>query len=37
VAYYGQYLTMREILVEHKVQPTPTATELIQKLVQYAK
>ena len=37
VAYYGQYLTMREILVEHKVQPTPVATELTQKLAQYSK
>jgi lipid-binding SYLF domain-containing protein len=37
IAYYGQYLTMREILLEHKVQPAPTATELTQKLMQYSK
>lgn len=37
IAYYGQYLTMREILIERKVQATPVATELTQKLTQYAK
>ena len=37
IAYYGQYLTMREILVDHKVQPTPVATELIQRLAKYSK
>ncbi len=37
IAYYGQYLTMREILIERKVQRTPVATELTQKLAQYAK
>lgn len=37
IAYYGQYLTMREILIEGKVQPTPVSTELTQKLAQYSK
>ena len=37
VAYYGQYLTAPEILFEHKVQLSPAATELAQKLDQFSR
>lgn len=37
IAYYGQYLTMREILIDRKVQSTPVTTELTQKLEQYSR
>lgn len=30
--YYNQYLSMRDILFDHKVQPTPAAAQLIDKL-----
>jgi lipid-binding SYLF domain-containing protein len=36
-AYYGQFLSMHEILFEHKVQPTAAATELARKLDDYSK
>ena len=35
--YYGQFLTMRDIVFEKKVQPTDTTSELVKKLVQYSK
>jgi lipid-binding SYLF domain-containing protein len=34
--YYGQYLTMRDILFEHKVQPTEAAARLMDKLSYYS-
>ena len=37
VAYYGQYLTVDEILFGNKVQPTEAATYLADKLDQYSK
>jgi len=35
--YYGQFLTLREIVFEKKVQSTDTASDLVKKLVQYSK
>ena len=35
--YYEQVVTMKDILFDKKVKPTPTATELAAKLTQYAK
>jgi lipid-binding SYLF domain-containing protein len=35
--YYGESLTMREILFEKKVKPTEAATELAQKLANLSK
>ncbi|HEX4646957.1 MAG TPA: lipid-binding SYLF domain-containing protein [Verrucomicrobiae bacterium] len=35
--YYDQYLTMREILFEQKVQPTEAASALARKLADYSK
>ncbi len=37
LAYYGQYLTSAEILLEGKVKPSDAAKELAKKLDQYAK
>ena len=37
VAYYGQYLSMNEILFDHKVTPTPAAEDLSRKIDQYSK
>jgi lipid-binding SYLF domain-containing protein len=34
--YYGQYLTMRDILFDHKVQPTEAAARLADKLNLYS-
>lgn len=34
--YYGQYLTMRDILFSHKVQPSPAGAALIDKLNTYS-
>ncbi len=36
-AYYGQYLTMKDILIDHKAKPTPVSTELADKIDQLAK
>jgi len=36
-AYYGQYLSMHEILFEHKAQPSEAANELRQKVERYSK
>ena len=36
-AYYGQFLSMQEILFEHKVKPTDAAAELARKLTDYTK
>jgi len=36
-AYYGQSLSMHEILFEQKVKPTEAATELARKLVEHEK
>jgi lipid-binding SYLF domain-containing protein len=35
-AYYGQFVTMKDILYDHKVQLTPAATYLIGKISAYA-
>ena len=35
--YYGQFLTMKEILFDRKVSPTETATTLANKLTEHAK
>ena len=35
--YYGQFLTMKEILFDKKVQPTETANALAQKLAESSK
>ena len=37
IAYYGQYLTMKEILFDQKVKPSPAATELTTKIEQFSK
>jgi len=37
VAYYGQALSPAEILFERKGTPTDAATNLVQKLAQFAK
>jgi lipid-binding SYLF domain-containing protein len=37
VAYYGQYLTMGQILFEHRVKPSEVAVQLAQKLDLYSK
>jgi lipid-binding SYLF domain-containing protein len=37
VAYYGEYLTAKEILFDNKVKPTAAATYLTDKLNQYSK
>jgi SH3 domain-containing YSC84-like protein 1 len=37
VAYYGDYLTTKEILFDHKAKPTPASQELAKKLDQYSK
>jgi len=34
--YYGQFVTMKDILYDHKVQPTPAATYLAAKISAYA-
>jgi lipid-binding SYLF domain-containing protein len=34
--YYGQFVTMKEILYDHKVQPTPAGTYLAAKISAYA-
>ncbi len=34
--YYGQYLSMKEILFDHKVQPSATASQLASKFDSYA-
>lgn len=34
--YYGGYLSMRDILVDHRAQPTPAGTQLIDKLNLYS-
>lgn len=36
-AYYGQYLTTKEILFDKKAKPTDTALELAKKINQHAK
>ncbi len=35
--YYGQFVTMKEILFEKKVKPTESATELAAKITEYSK
>jgi len=35
--YYQQYLTMKEILFEHKVKPTEAATALANKLTEFSQ
>jgi lipid-binding SYLF domain-containing protein len=37
LAYYGQYLTTRDILVDGKAKPTEAAKQLADKIDQYAK
>ena len=37
IAYYGQYLTMKESLFDQKVKPSPAATELTTKIEQFSK
>ena len=37
VAYYGQYLSTKEILFDHKAKPGKAAEGLVQKLEQYSK
>ncbi len=37
VAYYGQYLALREILFDQKVKPSAAASELTTKLEQFTK
>jgi lipid-binding SYLF domain-containing protein len=37
IAYYGQYLTMREILFDNKVKLSPPATDLANKIESYSK
>lgn len=37
VAYYGSFLSMEDILFEHKAQTTPAAAELLQKIEQFSK
>ncbi len=37
VTYYGEYLTMKEILFGHKVKPTPVSEKLVKKINEYAK
>jgi lipid-binding SYLF domain-containing protein len=34
--YYGQFVTMKDILYDHKVRPTPAATYLANKISAYA-
>ena len=34
--YYGQYVTMRDILYDHKVKPTPATTDLAAKIRGYS-
>ena len=34
--YYGQFLTMTDILFDQKVEPSDATTELVKKLVQYS-
>jgi lipid-binding SYLF domain-containing protein len=36
-AYYGQFLTTKEILFEHKVKPTPDSAALAKKFEQFCK
>ena len=36
-AYYGQFLTMKEILIDRKVQPSETATALAAKISENSK
>lgn len=36
-AYYDQFMTMKDILVDKKVKPTEAATQLAAKLTQYSK
>ena len=36
-AYYGQFLTSKEILFDHKVKPTEAATQLARKITEYTK
>jgi lipid-binding SYLF domain-containing protein len=35
--YYGQSLTMRDILLNHKVEPTDSATDLAKSIAMYSK
>ncbi len=35
--YYDQFVTLKDILFDKKVKPTPTATELAAKITQFAK
>src|SRR5437773_1493536 len=35
--YYAQYVTMKDILFEHKVKPTEAAVELVGKIGEYSK
>jgi lipid-binding SYLF domain-containing protein len=35
--YYGDYLTMQDILFDKKVQPSETTSELVKKLTEYSK
>ncbi len=37
IVYYGQYLTMKEILFDKKAKPSEAATELVNKLEQLSK
>ena len=34
--YYNRYVSMRDILFDHKVQPSPAATQLVDKLNSYS-
>jgi lipid-binding SYLF domain-containing protein len=36
-AYYGQFLSAKEILFDHKVKPTEAATQLARKITEYTK
>jgi lipid-binding SYLF domain-containing protein len=37
IVYYGQYLTMKEILFDQKAKPSQAATELVAKIEQFSK
>lgn len=37
VAYYGDYLSVKEILSDHKAKATPTSTKLAEKIQEYTR
>jgi len=37
LAYYGQFLTVKEILFDKKVKPTPAAIDLAKKISDSAR